>query len=175
MQYRRSQAPQGQGWTAPAVGFTPPEGAAGDVVFIGSDEAGWSAMGEQHQNPSRKRAYYRGLEVVDGEAAGPFVRSVIVGEAAANLVGNTPGHRRHRLYQRRSDRGAVPASEERIHRGAGGFAVGRGRDLAGSATMFDDAGPFGTAMVTSLANPAAQIDFAAGTTVEAPGPELFSR
>ena len=44
----------------------------------------------------------------------------------------------------------------------------------GNATLFDDAGPFGTAMVTSLANPAARIDFAEGTDVSAPGSELFS-
>ena len=29
----------------------------------------------------------------------------------------------------------------------------------GSATLFDHAGPFGTGMVTAIANPAAQIDF----------------
>jgi len=174
VQYRRSQAPQGQGWTAPAVGFTPPEGAAGDVVFIGSDEAGWSAMGEQHQNPSRKRAYYRGLEVVDGEAAGPFVRSVIVGEAAANLVahlgtagiGYINGDLTVALSRLpKSEFIGVQADSQWAEAGIS----------VGSETMFDDAGPFGTAMVTSLANPAAQIDFAAGTTVEAPGSELFSR
>ena len=51
-----------------------------------------------------------------------------------------------------------------------------GPAVAGLAahTLFDHAGPFGTAMVTALANPAARIDFAEGTDVDAPGSELFS-
>ena len=174
VQYRRSQAPQGQGWTPPAATFTPPEGAAGDVVFVGSDDAGWSPMGEQHQNPSRKRAYYRGLEVVEGEEASPFVRSVIVGEAAANLVahlgtagiGYINGDLTVAISRLpRSEFIGVQADSQWAEDGIS----------VGSATMFDDDGPFGTAMVTSLANPAARIDFAEGTTVSAPGSELFTR
>ena len=170
--YRRSQAPRGQGWTPPAE-FTPPAEAAGDVLFVGSDQAGWSPMGEQHQNASRKRAYYRGLEVVDGQAATPFVRSVIVAEAATNMVAHLGtagiGYINGDLTVALS---RLPESEfigvqSDSQWAADGISVG-------SATLFDDAGPFGTAMVTSLANPAARIDFAEGTEVNAPGSELFS-
>lgn len=173
VQYRRSTAPQGTGWTTTAE-FTPPTGAAGDVVFVGSDQAGWSPMGEQHQNTSRKRAYYRGLEVIDGEEATPFVRAVIAAEAATNLVAHLGtagiGYINGDLTVALS---RLPVSEfigvqADSQWAADGVSVG-------SATMFDDAGPFGTAMVTSLANPAARIDFAEGTTVEAPGAELFRR
>ena len=171
MQYRRSAAPLGVGWAATAE-FTPPTGAAGDVVFVGSDEAGWTPMGENHQNVSRKRAYYRGLEVVDGEEVSPFVRAVIVSEAATNLVAHLGtagiGYINGDLTVALS---RLPVSEfigvqADSQWAADGVSVG-------NATLFDDAGPFGTAMVTSLANPAAQIDFAAGTTVSAPGSELF--
>ena len=31
----------------------------------------------------------------------------------------------------------------------------------GTGTLFDDEGPFGTGLVTAIANPAAQIDFSA--------------
>lgn len=170
--YRRSHAPQGSEWT-PQAGFTPPAAAAGDVLFVGSDQAGWSPMGEQHQNTSRKRAYYRGLEVVDGRQASPFVRSVIVAEAATNMVANLGtegiGYINGDLTVAIS---RLPISEfigvqADSHWAADGISVG-------SATLFDDAGPFGTAMVTSLANPAARIDFAEGTDVDAPGSELFS-
>lgn len=170
--YRRSEAPQGSEWT-PQAGFTPPAEAAGDVLFVGSDQAGWSPMGEQHQNASRKRAYYRGPEVVDGREASPFVRSVIVAEAATNMVTHLGtagiGYINGDLTVAISRQ---PISEfigvqADSHWAADGISVG-------SATLFDDAGPFGTAMVTSLANPAARIDFAEGTEVNAPGSELFS-
>ena len=171
VQYRRSAAPQGAGWNA-AAEFVPPAGAAGDVVFVGSDEAGWTPMGENHQNTSRKRAYYRGLEVIDGEEVSPFVRAVIVSEAATNLVAHLGtagiGYINGDLTVALS---RLPVSEfigvqADSQWAADGVSVG-------NATLFDDAGPFGTAMVTALANPAAQIDFAAGTTVSAPGSELF--
>ncbi len=172
VQYRRSAAPQGAGW-ATAADFVPPTGAAGDVVFVGSDEAGWTPMGENHQNTSRKRAYYRGLEVIDGKEVSPFVRSVIVSEAATNLVAHLGtagiGYINGDLTVALS---RLPVSEfigvqADSQWAADGVSVG-------NATLFDDAGPFGTAMVTALANPAAQIDFAASTDVSAPGSELFA-
>ena len=42
-------------------------------------------------------------------------------------------------------------------------------DPDGAATLFDDAGPFGTAMVTAIANPAAQIDFGSPDPRPMPG------
>ena len=170
--YRRSEAPQGAEWTGQAR-FVPPAEATGDVMFVGSDQAGWSPMGEQHQNPSRKRAYYRGPEAIDGLETSPFVRSVIVAEAATNMVAHLGtagiGYINGDLTVAIS---RMPISEfigvqADSHWAADGISVG-------NATLFDDAGPFGTAMVTSLANPAARIDFAEGTDVSAPGSELFS-
>lgn len=172
VQYRRSAAPAGTGWTSTAE-FTPPAHAGGDGMFVGSDQADWSPMGEQHQNTSRKRAYYRGLEVIDGTAATAFVRAVIVAEAATNLVAHLGtagiGYINGDLTVALS---RLPISEFIGVQADSQFAADG--VSVGNATMFDDAGPFGTAMVTSLANPAAQIDFAAGTTVSAPGSELFS-
>lgn len=173
MQYLRSEEPGGGQWSAPAQ-FTAPAQATGDLVYVGSDQAGWSPMGEQHQNDSRKRAYYRGLDVVDGRTASPFVRSVIVAEAATNLVVNLGtagiGYINGDISVALS---RLPVSEflgvqADTHFSADGVSVG-------TATLFDDAGPFGTGMVTALANPAARIDFGGPVAVSAPGSELFTR
>lgn len=172
MQYLRSDSPGGGEWSAPAT-FTPPAHAAGDVVYVGSDDAGWSPMGEQHQNVSRKRAYYRGLDVVAGRPVSPFVRAAIVAEAATNLVVNLGeagiGYINGDISVAlsRLPVGEFLGVQADTHLSADGVSVG-------TATLFDDAGPFGTGMVTALANPAARIDFGAPAAVTAPGSELFA-
>ena len=87
MAYLRSEAPGGRLWTTDAT-FSPPVDAHGDDVYVGSDGVGWSPMGEHHQHTGRKRAYYRRMDPVAGQPASPFVRAVIVAEAATNLVTN---------------------------------------------------------------------------------------
>lgn len=65
---------------------------------------------------------------------------------------------RKRVYHRTPDvvEGEAPSPFVRVqadsHWCPDGISVG-------TSTLFDDAGPFGTAMVTAIANPAAQIDF----------------
>jgi hypothetical protein len=141
--------------------FTPPTGVQGSVYFVGSDDVGWDPDGAVHQNTSRKRVYHRTIDVVAGEAASPFVRTVVASEATSlvtNLgtrgIGYINGDLTTALS--RLPLGDYIGVQADSHWCADGISVG-------SATLFDDSGPFGTGMVTAIANPAAQIDFGGPT------------
>lgn len=156
VQYRQSAPPPGREWVG-AADFTPPDGAAGTVYYISSDDAGWSPSGAKHQNISRKRVYHRTIDVVAGESASAFVRTVVAAEATSlvtNLgtrgIGYINGDLTVALS--RLPIGDYVGVQADSHWCADGISVG-------SATLFDDRGPFGTGMVTAVANPAAQIDF----------------
>lgn len=158
VQYRCSTAPPGEEWVA-EQSFEPPAQASGSVYLVGSDDAGWSASGAQHQNLSRKRVYHRTAEVVGGELASPFVRAVVAAEATSlvtNLGTAGIGYINGDLTAAfaRLPIGDYVGVQADSHWCADGIAVG-------SATLFDDLGPFGTGMVTAVANPAAQVDFGA--------------
>jgi len=112
---------------------------------------------DQAHNAGRKRAYYGGLDAVAGLAATPFVRAAVVAEAAANLVTNPDTNRIGYVN------GDLTVALSRLPRGV---FIGVQADTnfaengvsVGSATLFDDAGAFGTSMVTAVANPASRID-----------------
>jgi len=156
VQYRRSAPPPGREWAAGAF-FSAPSGVDGPVYLVGSDEAGWSHSGAEHQNVSRKRVYHRTGEVVAGEEAGPFVRAVVAAEATSlvtNLGTEGIGYINGDLTVALSrlpvgDYIGVQADSHWCSEGIS----------AGGATLFDDRGPIGIGMVTAVANPAAQIDF----------------
>lgn len=172
VQYLQSEAPAGQDW-ATGEAFQRPQTAVGDELFVGSDEGGWSVLGVEHQNTSRKRAYYRGLDVVDGIPATPFVRAVVVAEAATNMVlnmgSNGIGYINGDLTVTLS---RLPAGEFLGVQGDSRLATAG--VATGTATLYDDDGPFGTAIVTALANPSAQIDFGGAARTGGAGAELFS-
>jgi hypothetical protein len=158
VQYLRSGPPPGQEWVGLAE-FTPPAGVNGAVYFVGSDDVGWDSSGAAHQNISRKRVYHRTIEVVAGETPSPFVRTVVAAEATSlvtNLgtrgIGYINGDLTVALS--RLPIGDYVGVQADSHWCADGIANG-------TATLFDDVGPFGTGMVTAIANPAAQIDFGA--------------
>ncbi len=173
VQYLQSEAPSGRDWTSGAE-FRGPTGARGDELYIGSDEAGWSVLGVEQQNTSRKRAYYRGLDVVAGIAPTPFVRAAVVAEAATNMVLNLGtngiGYINGDLTVTLS---RLPHSEFLGVQGDSRLAAAG--IATGTATLYDDAGPFGTAVITALANPAAQIDFGGAPRTAGAGAELFDR
>jgi hypothetical protein len=174
VQYLQSEAPAGQEWAPGAPQFQAPQGADDDTLSVGSDSAGWSVFGVEHQNTDRKRAYYRGVDVVAGEALTPFVRSAVVAEAAANMVINMGTHGIGYIN------GDLTISLSRLPRSAFLGVQGDTRTATdgisiGTATLFDEQGPFGTLLVTALANPAAQIDFAGKSRTQAPGAELFGQ
>lgn len=153
LQYRQSHTPG-----AADCANAPTFGDADDqALYIDSDGTGWSPMGEQHHNAGRRRAYYGGLDAVAGLAATPFVRAAVVAEAAANLVTNLGASRIGYIN------GDLTVALSRLPRGV---FIGVQADTnfaengvsVGSATLFDDAGAFGTSMVTAVANPASRID-----------------
>jgi len=133
------------------------------VYLIGSDDAGWDPRGGVHQNTSRKRFYHSPIDAVSGHGLTPFVRAVIVAEATSLVshlgtkgIGYINGDLTVALTR-------LPSSEHLglqgdSHWAADGISIG-------SATLYDDAGPFGTGLVTAIANPAAQLDFGAFNAV----------
>ncbi|MEI6251407.1 MAG: acyl-CoA thioesterase domain-containing protein [Mycobacteriaceae bacterium] len=163
--YRQSAPPPGAEWVAQAS-FNPPPGVTGAAYLIGSDDSKWSQAGTEHQNTARKRVYHRTIDVVGGERPSPFVRTVVAAEATSLVtnmgtrgIGYINGDLTVALS--RLPEGDYIGVQADSHWCDDGVAVG-------AATLFDDAGPFGTAMVTAIANPAAQIDF--GTPDPGPTP-----
>jgi hypothetical protein len=154
--YRQSEPPPGAEW-ATQDSFMPPAGVSGPAYLIGSDHSGWSEAGTEHQNTARKRVYHRTIDVVEGEPASPFVRAVVAAEATSlvtNMGTRGIGYINGDLTvgMSRSPVGDYVGVQADSHWCAKGISVG-------TATLFDEDGPFGTAMVTAIANPAAQIDF----------------
>lgn len=157
VQYRRSSAPQGEEWSANTE-FTPPadiEGAR--YSYIGSDDGGWSHSIAEHQNTSHKRLLNRTVDVVAGTKNTPFVNAAMAAEGTAlvtNLgsagIGYINGDMTVALARLPLDEWIGVQADS--HWAADGVAVG-------TATLFDHAGAFGTGTVTSVSNPAAQIDF----------------
>jgi len=159
--YRRSAPPQGQQWSA-ATTFAMPNGLddADDSIrpFTGSDEVGWSRQVGQHQNASRTRFLDRTIDVVAGSPNTPFVRAAMVAESTSlttNLGTHGVGYINGDLTVAlaRLPRSGWLGVEADSHLAADGIAVG-------SATLYDRMGAFGTGLITAVANPAAQIDFA---------------
>ncbi|AQT82787.1 hypothetical protein B1R94_12955 [Mycolicibacterium litorale] len=161
LQYRCSAAPLGEQWN-PERGFTPPQTADGDLLYLSSDDSHWSPMGVGHHNAGHKRAYYRGPDAVAGLAATPFVRAVIVAAASTNLVTNLGSNGIGYLSGdltvalTRSPRSDFIGVQADTRCSADGLSVG-------CATLFDEMGAFGTAMVTAMADPAARIEAGSGT------------
>lgn len=154
--YRRSAPPPGEEWVAPAT-FTAPAGVTGSAYLIGTDDSDWSQAGAEHQNTARKRVYHRTVDVVEGEQASAFVRTAVAAEATSLVtnmgtlgIGYINGDLTVALS--RLPAGDYLGVQADSHWCADGVSVG-------SATLFDDVGPFATAMVTAIANPASQIDF----------------
>jgi hypothetical protein len=158
VQYRSSEAPPGQEW-ASASDFTWPQelGGAG-MSYMGSDGAGWTKGIAEHQNTSRKRFINRMVDVVEGYDNTPFVRGAMVAEGTSlvtNLgsagVGYINGDLTVALARLPVDEWMGVQADS--HWASDGISVG-------TATLFDRIGPFGSGLVTAVANPAAQIDFA---------------
>jgi hypothetical protein len=124
---------------------------------MGSDGVGWTKGIAEHQHTARKRFVNRMVDVVEGHENTPFVRGAMVAEGASlvtNLgsagVGYINGDLTVALARLPVDEWMGVQADS--HWAAGGISVG-------TATMFDRIGAFGSALVTAIANPAAQIDF----------------
>ena len=157
VQYRRSSAPPGREWVAPMPAVAVPEPDGELAPFVGSDDAGWTRSPGVHQNASRKRFYNDGIDVVAGEKLSPFVRAVMLAESTSlvtNLGTEGIGYINGDLTVALS---RLPLDEWLMIQGDTHFAADG--VSVGTATLFDHPGAFGSAMVTAVANPAAQIDF----------------
>ncbi|MHA3021905.1 acyl-CoA thioesterase domain-containing protein [Mycobacterium sp. BMJ-28] len=158
VQYRLSEPPRGQEWVAPMT-FVGPQGRDEDRgIGIGSDAVGWTDAIADHQNTSRKRFVNRTIDVLDGRSNSPFVRAAMAAEGTSlvtNLgtagVGYINGDLTVALCRLPQDDWIGVQADS--HWAADGVAVG-------TSTLFDGAGAFGSGMVTAVANPDAQIDFA---------------
>jgi hypothetical protein len=157
--YRRSEAPRGEEWASADDFNWPPELGGVGMSFMGSDGVGWTKGIAEHQHTARKRFVNRMVDVVEGNDNTPFVRGAMVAEGASlvtNLgsagVGYINGDLTVALARLPVDEWMGVQADS--HWAADGISVG-------SATMFDRIGAFGSALVTAVANPAAQIDFTA--------------
>jgi hypothetical protein len=158
VQYRLSEPPRGQEWVAPATFTGPVERDEARGIGIGSDDVGWTGAIADHQNTSRKRFVNRTIDVVDGDRNSPFVRAAMAAEGTSlvtNLgtagVGYINGDLTVALARLPRDEWIGVQADS--HWTSAGISVG-------TSTLFDSAGPVGTGMVTAVANPGAQIDFA---------------
>ncbi|OBJ69949.1 thioesterase family protein [Mycobacterium sp. 1274756.6] len=157
VQYRAAEAPPGRLWRAEPDLAVPAGLDERDWSRLGSAAAGWSPTPGDHQNDSRKRFLHRGFPLVAGQDNTPLVRAAMVAEATSlvtNLGTHGIGYINGDLSVglTRLPHGEWLGVHAESHWAHDGIAVG-------SATLYDDLGPFGTGLVTALANPAAQIDF----------------
>jgi acyl-CoA thioesterase len=160
--YRRSHPPPGEQWTAARQLAAPADLDPAEewaTPYFGTDDRGWSRHIADHQNASRTRCLDRPIDVVAGLPNTAFMRAAMIAELTSlvtNLgsggIGYINGDLTVALARLPYD-GWLGVQAD-AHQASDGVAVG-------SATLFDSAGPFGTGLVTSLANPAAQIDFTA--------------
>jgi hypothetical protein len=155
--YRRSEAPRGEEWTSATELAWPDDLGGVGLSYMGSDGVGWTKGIAEHQHTGRKRFINKMIDVVEGHDNTPFVRGAMVAEGASlvtNLgsagVGYINGDLTVALARLPVDEWLGVQADS--HWASDGVSVG-------TATMFDRAGPFGSALVTAVANPAAQIDF----------------
>ena len=158
VQYRRSDAPRGEEWSATSNFPLPAEIDDAERIFVGSDGVGWTRAIAEHQNTARKRCLNRSIDVVQGRKNSPLANAAMAAEGTSlvtNLgtagVGYINGDLTVALA-RLPGNGWIGVQGD-AHWAADGISVG-------TATLFDEAGAFGTGMVTAVSNPAAQIDFA---------------
>jgi hypothetical protein len=157
-----SANPDGQVWTSSDVPQPPPLDIAPvtdqpRVPFFFSDEVGWSQNFAEHQNSGRKMTWQSPIPVVAGESTSPFQglagtadsTSMVCnwGEQGVQYINTDVNLSISRLPV--SHEIGLAALTWHAH---DGIAVG-------SATVFDRQGPFGTSMVTSLANARRSVDF----------------
>ena len=158
LQYRRSAAPPGRLWEATMTFPSLPSVDESALTLVGSEGGGLSRSPGEHQNDTRKTFYNRAIQVVAGEKISQFVRAVMAAEATSlvtNLGTRGIGYINGDLTVglARLPVGEWIGVQADSHWSADGVAVG-------AATLFDQAGGFGSGMVTAVSNPAAQIDFA---------------
>jgi hypothetical protein len=157
VQYRRSEPPPGDEWFAEPPDVPPPN-RDDSFVQVYSADVGWTAQPADHQNVNRKRVAVRGVNVIAGEHNTPFVQAAMAVDATSLVTNLGTGGLGYingdvTLALARVPRGDWIFMQADSHWACDGISVG-------TATLLDSTGPFGSAVVTALSNPSAQIDFA---------------
>ena len=131
--------PPGREWSGQAT-FTPPPRRDGNSFYIGSDDAGWSPPGADHQNASRKRVYHRAIDAVAGlDATRSCARSS--SPRATSLVSNL-GTKRASATSAATSPWRCRGSPSANSLGCKGDSLVRRRHLGRQRALFDDRGPF---------------------------------
>jgi len=157
---RRSAQPPGTVWTRDESPTPPPEalespGGAARLWYRSDGE--WSKVRSGNQDAGRKRLWARQIPVVVGEEMSPFVNTAAVGEGTSfvtNWGDKGVGfiNADVTLALSRLPEGPEIGVEADNHISVDGVAVG-------TAVLFDTLGPFGTGVITALANAHRQVDF----------------
>jgi len=157
-----SESPAGQVWTSPDVPQPPPLDIAPvtdqpHVPYWYSDGIGWSQNFAEHQNSDRKVTWQSPIPVVVGEKTSPF--QGLAGAADSTSMVCNWGEQGVQYINTDVNLSIsrLPVSHE-IGLAALTWHAHNGIAI-GSATVFDRQGPFGTSMVTSLANARRSVDF----------------
>jgi Acyl-CoA thioesterase C-terminal domain len=158
VQYRQTEPPAGAEWVRQSEFSVPPQLDETRGVNVGSDALGWTSAIADHQNTSRKRIFNRPVDVVEGRETSAFVRAATAAEGTSlvtNLGTSGVGYINGDLSVAlsRLPYGEWIGVEADSHWADEGISVG-------AATLFDQSGAFGTAMVTAISNSAVQVDFA---------------
>jgi hypothetical protein len=157
-----SENPSGVVWTSPDIPQPPPLDVAPvtdlpRVPFFFSDEAGWSQNFAEHQSSGRKMMWQSPIPVVAGEKTSPFQGLAGAADSTSMVCNWGDQGVQYINTDVNLSISRLPLSHEiglaaMTWHAQDGIAIG-------SATVFDRQGPFGTSMVTSLANARRSVDF----------------
>ncbi|AHH17738.1 thioesterase-like superfamily [Nocardia nova SH22a] len=156
-----SEQPPGEIWTRerqpepPSPEVAPPSGGPAAPLWHSDESARWTRVPSEHENGSRKRSWQHPANVVDGERPSPFVVAAMAAEQTSMVTNwSSAGvgfiNTDLTLALVRMPEGSDIGLEADNHLSRNGIA-------AGTATLFDRAGVFGTAMITAVANAGRQI------------------
>jgi hypothetical protein len=159
---RGSDNPEGLVWMSADVPQPPsldlaPETDQPRVPFFFSERIGWSQNFSEHQNSDRKATWQSPIPVVVGEKTSPFQGLAGMADSTSMVCNWGEQGVQYINTDVTLSIARLPVSHEvgltaLTWNAHDGIAIG-------SAVVFDREGPFGTSMVTSLANARRAVDF----------------
>ncbi|HJR89439.1 MAG TPA: acyl-CoA thioesterase domain-containing protein [Aeromicrobium sp.] len=159
---RGSENPDGQVWRSDDIPQPPsldiaPETDQPRVPFFFSDRIGWSQNFAEHQNSDRKATWQSPIPVVAGEKTSPFQGLAGMADSTSMVCNWGDQGVQYINTDVNLSISRLPVSHEV---GLAALTWNAHDGIAiGSAIVFDREGPFGTSMVTSLANARRSVDF----------------
>ncbi len=157
---KESANPPGERWSRPATdqAFAPPAVDDDDTRPRFRGDAGWTQDMTDLQHAGRKRIWSRPIPVAPDSPLTPFQRAVITAESASLMTNWGEGgigfiNCDLTVAMARLPHGTRIGVEADSHLESDGISIG-------TASLYDEAGPFGSATVTAVENTRAMIDFA---------------